>query len=213
MFNANDVAAIILTRVSPWTDAMKLQKLLYYTQAWHLAITDRPLFREPVEAWIQGPVVYDVWSARQDRATRRASSQHIENIELDDVVSNLIDLVITQYGSMSGEELSALTHVERPWRDARGDLPDDAPSHAEISREAMASYYRRHRILDGRTAVDLAAGGIHVESTDTAHDYDELLALLDDDLPDDTWGGANLHPPVPVPAARERSGAVDNQDG
>lgn len=36
---------------------LKLQKLLYYQQGYHLAAFDTPLFDESVEAWIYGPVV------------------------------------------------------------------------------------------------------------------------------------------------------------
>jgi uncharacterized phage-associated protein len=36
---------------------LKLQKLLYYAQGWHLAFFDVPLFEDPIEAWRHGPVV------------------------------------------------------------------------------------------------------------------------------------------------------------
>ena len=36
---------------------LKLQKLLYYAQAWHLAFFGAPLFDEDFEAWVHGPVV------------------------------------------------------------------------------------------------------------------------------------------------------------
>ena len=45
---------------------LKLQKLLYYQQGYHLAAFGTPLFSEDVEAWMYGPVVptvYDVFSA------------------------------------------------------------------------------------------------------------------------------------------------------
>jgi uncharacterized phage-associated protein len=36
---------------------LKLQKLVYYAQAWHLALEESPLFEEDFEAWIHGPVL------------------------------------------------------------------------------------------------------------------------------------------------------------
>ena len=36
---------------------LRLQKLLFYAQAWHLALTNRPLFEEDFEAWVHGPVI------------------------------------------------------------------------------------------------------------------------------------------------------------
>ncbi|WP_340375862.1 type II toxin-antitoxin system antitoxin SocA domain-containing protein [Streptomyces sp. SS7] len=35
---------------------MKLQKLVYYCQAWHLAWEGRALFPEAIQAWASGPV-------------------------------------------------------------------------------------------------------------------------------------------------------------
>src|SRR4051794_29818552 len=40
---------------------LKLQKLLYYAQGFHLAIQGEPLFAEPIEAWEHGPVVCRVY--------------------------------------------------------------------------------------------------------------------------------------------------------
>jgi len=42
---------------------LKLQKLIYFAQAWHLANTGEPLFREDMQAWTHGPVVPSVWHA------------------------------------------------------------------------------------------------------------------------------------------------------
>jgi uncharacterized phage-associated protein len=199
MVSANDVASVILARTGSWMDAKRLQKLLYYIQAWHLAVTDEPLFPERIKAWRDGPVVPQVWHARRDRATRLAAEQDVEGIRLDDMTSDLIDLVLASYGSMSGEELSALTHVERPWMEARGDLPDDADGLEPISLEAMAKYYRAHRRLGGHTAADLAAGGIHRRGARRSGpvDVDAILSSLGDEYRDpgeDPWGGANLAP-------------------
>jgi|HubBroStandDraft_2_1064218.scaffolds.fasta_scaffold322050_2 uncharacterized phage-associated protein len=42
-------------------NSLKLQKLIYYGQAWSLALYDKPIFTEPVEAWVHGPVIYSVF--------------------------------------------------------------------------------------------------------------------------------------------------------
>lgn len=177
---------------------MTLQKLLYYVQAWHLAVTDEPLFGERFKAWKDGPVVPDVWHSRRDQASRRAKDQVTENIALDAQTSDLIDLVLMTYGSMSGDELSALTHVEEPWRVARGDLPADAHCAAPISTKLMAEFYRAHRRLGGRTAADLAAAGVYLASPGPVEpvNVDEMLSSLGDEFSEpgeDVWGGANLH--------------------
>ncbi len=55
MSTADDVARYVLDRHA--MTAMKMQKLVYYAQAWTLARTGEPLFDEPIEAWVNGPVV------------------------------------------------------------------------------------------------------------------------------------------------------------
>ena len=60
MVSAHDVAAYILEEHGPLS-AMKLQKLVYYSQAWSLVWDDRQLFREAVEAWANGPVVRELY--------------------------------------------------------------------------------------------------------------------------------------------------------
>lgn len=199
MLTANDVASVIVARNQrPWTDAMSLQKLLYYAQAWHLAVTGEPLFQEQVKAWRDGPVVPQVWHDRKEQSSRRSADQDLSGIELDHLASGLIDLVISSYGSMSAEELSALTHAEEPWLAARDDLPEEAASRTPLSQELMAMFYRGHdRTLKGRTAADIAAGGIDVSQAALGEpiDVDAILAYIGDhDVSHDVdqWGGGNL---------------------
>ncbi len=56
MVSVHDVAAIILQECGEMT-AMKLQKLVYYSQAWSLVWDDAPSFPEEIQAWANGPVV------------------------------------------------------------------------------------------------------------------------------------------------------------
>jgi Uncharacterized phage-associated protein len=58
---ASDIAKIILKLSNPDVgdiiSNLKLQKLLYYVQGFALAMYDKPLFDEDIEAWMYGPVV------------------------------------------------------------------------------------------------------------------------------------------------------------
>jgi len=64
MASAHDVARYILERAGQMS-AMKLQKLVYYSQAWHLVWRSRPLFPETVEAWAKGPVVRELYNVHR----------------------------------------------------------------------------------------------------------------------------------------------------
>lgn len=50
----------------PEITPMKLQKLLFYANAWHLAIKGTPLFEEDFEAWEWGPVQRDIYFSTRD---------------------------------------------------------------------------------------------------------------------------------------------------
>jgi uncharacterized phage-associated protein len=63
-----DVAAYILAEQGPVTH-MKLQKLVYYCQGWHLAWDEKPLFDEPIEAWANGPVCPALYEVLQGTFT------------------------------------------------------------------------------------------------------------------------------------------------
>ncbi|WBH15012.1 Panacea domain-containing protein [Sphingomonas radiodurans] len=52
-------------------DQMKLQKLLFYTHAWHLAYDRGPLFENDFEAWPWGPVIRDVYMQTKDAGRNR----------------------------------------------------------------------------------------------------------------------------------------------
>ena len=56
-----DVAAYIIKQIGV-VPATKLHKLVYYSQAWSLVWDELPLFREPIEAWANGPVVRSLYA-------------------------------------------------------------------------------------------------------------------------------------------------------
>lgn len=139
MASVHDVAAAILQRQGRM-ETWRLQKLVYYSQAWHLVWEGRPLFDEPIEAWANGPVV------------KKLYAQHVGKFEVEDWQwanpkklspdeSSTIDAVLRTYGDKSGHFLSALTHREPPWRDARVGIPEGERGNVEISLGAMAEYY------------------------------------------------------------------------
>lgn len=45
---------------------LRLQKLLYYVQGWHLGVFGRRMFDARIEAWTNGPVVREVFPSFAD---------------------------------------------------------------------------------------------------------------------------------------------------
>ena len=60
MANVIAVAEHVLKRLGS-SSTMKLQKIVYYSQAYHLVRYGQPLFSERIEAWRNGPVVRDLY--------------------------------------------------------------------------------------------------------------------------------------------------------
>ena len=139
MARVDDVATAILERqgtMSTW----KLQKLVYYCQAWHLVWEEQPLFGDPIQAWANGPVVRSLYDQHRGQFTVNAwPSGNAANLSAGE--SSTVDAVLKTYGEMSGADLSALTHREPPWARARVGLSDGERGNSEISLEAMAEYY------------------------------------------------------------------------
>lgn len=136
-----DVAAYILHRQGRMT-TMKLQKLCYYAQAWHLAWTGRSLFPERVEAWANGPIMPDLYHEHRGMISIRqppAGIGDVSNITDDERES--IDAVLDAYGDMKPYELVSQTRSETPWQDARGGVAEGELCGNRITNEAMRGFY------------------------------------------------------------------------
>lgn len=138
-YRVHDVAAYILRKVGQ-TTAMKLQKLVYYSQAWSLVWDDRSLFAERIEAWANGPVVRALYESHRGQFTV-SSLEPGDPDNLDIVARDTIDAVLKFYGDKPAQWLSDLTHGEAPWKEARGDLAPGAPCSNEITPSSMVEYY------------------------------------------------------------------------
>lgn len=139
MANVFDVSAYILRQTGPITH-MKLQKLVYYSQAWSLVWDEKPLFREEIEAWANGPVCPDLYRAHQGEYTI-TSEPGGNRDRLRRAERETIDAVVEVYGKKTALWLSALTHREKPWRHARRGLPDGVRSNRVITHASMSEYY------------------------------------------------------------------------
>lgn len=167
MADVHDVAAAVIARTGP-ESPMKLQKLLYYAQAWHLAEYGEPLFDAEIEAWRMGPVVRSVWD-RHRHQNRVEAWDEGDATALTPRESQLVASVVARYGGFNRDDLSAMTHDEEPWQRARAGLPDSEPSSAPLSRAVMAAYFRR-QVTDPLTAAAEALASVHIEGLQVSAD-------------------------------------------
>ena len=134
-----DVATYILKKHGPMA-AMKHQKLVYYSQAWSLVWDEKPLFRNRIQAWANGPVVRDLYEAHRGQFEISVLSKG-KAASLKKAECETVDAVLKFYGNKPGQWLSDLTHREDPWRNARTGLGPGDYGDREISHAAMAEYY------------------------------------------------------------------------
>ena len=118
---------------------LKLQKLVYYAQAWHLALHDAPLFDEDFQAWVHGPVIPELYQKYKvfgwQPITMDVSPQ------LPASVIEFLHGVANEYFSCDAYELEQMTQIESPWNMARGGLANDVATTAKIEKMWMKEYY------------------------------------------------------------------------
>ncbi|MBK7876321.1 MAG: DUF4065 domain-containing protein [Planctomycetes bacterium] len=139
MATVHDVAAYILKAKGRMT-AMKLQKLVYYCQAWSLVWDERPLFQARIEAWALGPVVPTLYSIHRGQF-QVSEWPEGDASRLTKQERETVDAVCEFYGKRSAQWLSDLSHKEKPWKTARRGVPDGDRGAVVISLESMSDYY------------------------------------------------------------------------
>jgi uncharacterized phage-associated protein len=120
---------------------LKLQKLLYYAQAWFLVAHNKPLFAEDFQAWVHGPVLPSQYQRFKENEWRPIQDELTKPDLLSEVHSHLMEIVDI-FGVETAVALERMTHNEQPWKSARGNIPSDEASTAIISKESMTSFYQ-----------------------------------------------------------------------
>lgn len=139
-----DVAHHILDRFGQMT-TMKLQKLCYYTQAWHLASFKTPIFEADFAAWDNGPVSRELYDLHRGKYS--VTSQEIPgHRELSESKKAFIESIVGAYSKFSGDELSSITHMEDPWKNAIEESKISGFSNVQITKANIRDFYSS---LDG----------------------------------------------------------------
>lgn len=138
-FDIADYFIWIANETGSFISNLKLQKLVYYAQAWHIALYNNPLFEEDFEAWVHGPVVPSLYQKYKSFGWQPISEDVAPGLPND--VLQFLDEVAEEYFACDAYELEQMTHAEDPWNWARGDLAPDEPSNEVIKKEWMKEFY------------------------------------------------------------------------
>lgn len=133
---ANKMLVMASQQEDPLTN-MKLQKLMYYQQGFHIAyFKGEPLFDEDIEAWMYGPVVpslYEHYAACGNQVIEPNSSEITILSEREEALFNEVFRV---YSVFSAYKLKDMTHSESPWKTTpigKGNV---------IGKDKLLSYFR-----------------------------------------------------------------------
>lgn len=139
--NARDVAQYFLSKVDEdvgdGISNLKLQKLAYYAQGFHLALRGEPLFAERIEAWEHGPVVPELYHEYKVHGNIPPPAG-FDPEEVDPPAAALLDEVHSVFGQYSAWKLRNMTHAERPWQEAFG----EGARGRVISHASMREYFK-----------------------------------------------------------------------
>lgn len=128
---------------------LKLQKLVYYAEAWHLAYYDESLIKEDFHAWVHGPVIPELfdeyrkfsWLPIEREDLDEDTFNEMEK-NLDERLKSLFDDLIENYFDMNAWELERMTQYEEPWRKTRIGLHITEPTDRIIDKKLIKEYYR-----------------------------------------------------------------------
>jgi len=133
---------------------LKLQKLLYYIQAYHLTYFDKhPLFNDEPEAWVRGPVyrkIYGEYKAYESEDIilevddlEKEYQNALDDLKLTDNQTKFIQSALDYFGQKSPIDLVIRSHAEKPWNEARKGYGELDSCNEKITHEMMFDYYSK----------------------------------------------------------------------
>ena len=127
--------------MAEYTSRLKLLKLLYYVQGYHLAMFGTPIFDEKIEAWLHGPVVPEVWKWAINYGDEQMQSEALDKKQIDGLGLHpqqikLVEEVLEIYNKYSAYGLRDKTHTEMPWLAAY-----EKDKNNEITKDSLKDFF------------------------------------------------------------------------
>jgi uncharacterized phage-associated protein len=155
--NAWELGHIITHYVNQKGDTVshkKLQKLLYYVDAWHLVNFGNSIVDEDFQAWVHGPVVPELYQQLKGFGFNNLKVVNDEYDTVDDEIKAIIaknnlsddqveflNSVLNKYGGLSSFDLELLSHSEAPWLEARFGYEPHQSCNVVIPKQRMQEFY------------------------------------------------------------------------
>lgn len=147
------LANYILKHYGPMSH-LKLQKLIFYCDAYCLAYFGRQLVTDRFEAWVHGPVSRKVYDSLKDKSVLFCDVEYSDTggtdvdaafARLSSAQRELLTAVLGDLAAWTGLELETATHRETPWLEARRGYGEADKCSVEISKDATRDFYRQEQ--------------------------------------------------------------------
>ena len=127
----------------------KLQKLVYYCQAWTLALKKERLIEHAFEAWVHGAVLRPLYFSYSRYGHNNIVMEHeFTALTVDrfsksvtDEQLKMIHKVLSVYAHYSADELGGINHSEYPWLKTREGLRKNEHCNKPIPDDLIKEYY------------------------------------------------------------------------
>ncbi len=107
-----------------------------------MAILDKPIFDEPIEAWAHGPVVPVLYHSFKVHGSNPIPRPECIDFSIySDETREVLDEVHKVYGQFSAWKLRNMTHEEPPWVEA-------SETRSVISQESLKEYFKTQLTCD-----------------------------------------------------------------
>lgn len=117
---------------------LKLQKILYFIQAYFLICSDRTCFYEKIEAWDFGPVVPEVYKRYKQYGSMDIHGIPEEEPYLCQNDKERINEVVDNFADYSATDLVEITQKQVPWIEAY-----ESKRNNEISTDSIKQYFTK----------------------------------------------------------------------
>jgi uncharacterized phage-associated protein len=160
LYTMSDYVVLFCQNMGVSITPLKLQKLLYYIQSWHIAKFEKDtLFDTLPEAWVNGPVyrqIYDQYKSSffknnniQTKLNEEGLAKNLKTkqaeLNLDEKQLILTNAVLDAYSQLSDERLVLMTHSEEPWNEVRKNLSPIERSDKKLSVDTIYNYFNKKK--------------------------------------------------------------------
>jgi len=152
-YSALEIADYFIELSNFTISPMKLQKLLYYAQGWHLSEHDKPLINETIEVWRYGPVISSIYYMYKQYGNNNITEVFMDALEgfspriEDDIeTKKFLNIIYNHYNQYSAIKLSNMTHLSgTPWKQIceKFEGIEFVPLGTDIPEDVLKDYFKK----------------------------------------------------------------------